>query len=51
MVKEAKTFDITEYAKKAREALNRLEQTQQPVKTYSTSTHFLSYGNKITCTT
>lgn len=30
MVKEAKTFDITEYAKKAREALNRLEQTQQP---------------------
>lgn len=30
MIKEAKTFDITEYAKKAREALNRLEQTQQP---------------------
>ena len=30
MVKEARTFDITEYAKKAREALNRLEQTQQP---------------------
>ena len=30
MVKEAKTFDITEYAKKAREALNRMEQTQQP---------------------
>lgn len=30
MVKEARTFDITEYSKKAREALNRLEQTQQP---------------------
>jgi len=30
MVKESKIFDITEYAKKAREALNRLEKTQQP---------------------
>ena len=30
MVKEARIFDITEYAKKAREALNRLEKTQQP---------------------
>ena len=30
MTKEIKTFDITEYAKKAREAFSRMEQTQQP---------------------
>lgn len=30
MAKEQRTFDITEYATKARAALNRLEQTQQP---------------------
>ena len=30
MAKEPRTFDITEYATKARAALNRLEQTQQP---------------------
>lgn len=30
MAKEPRTFDITEYATKARAALNHLEQTQQP---------------------